>query len=115
MRQTVTIEADRTIQLRFGFNQLVELEDTLGKPLTELDNNIGIKDMRAILFVALKKDDPTLTLEQTGDIIDDVIEAKSIEYLTQKLAEVMELTFGKKKVGTQENVGFTNQPQYRQQ
>lgn len=113
MRQTVVIEADRTRHMRLGFNQLVELEDTLGRPITELNNNIGIKDMRAILYVALKQDDPTLTLDQTGDIIDEIIEKNSIEYLTTKLTEVMEQSFGNSNASQSVEMGFTNHNQYR--
>jgi len=68
MKNGVTIELDRPRTLRYGINALAKVEDITGKSIMSLDlNNVGIKDLLAIIYAGLYHEDKTLTLEAVGD------------------------------------------------
>lgn len=93
-RKTVAIEMDKVRNLSFGTNAMIELEERLEKPLTELDEAMGYKELRTIFYVGLKWEDKKLTVEDVGDLMDIVIGDKGIEYLSETMAKAMELAFG---------------------
>lgn len=95
MAKTVMINADKARNLKFGMNTLVELEEMLGTPITELDtSSFSMKDLRTIYYVGLKWEDKELTQELAGDVIDAVIENEGMEYLSNSLAKALESAFG---------------------
>lgn len=70
--------------LKYGFNALVGLEETLKKPISSFaDGQIGFKEIRAIIHAGLKHEHNSITLEKVGQIIDDYIEEKPLEELIQ--------------------------------
>jgi hypothetical protein len=85
----VAVEADRQRYLKFGVNQLIEIEELLGRGLTDLGESTSMKDLRTILFVGLKWEDKTLKQEDAGDIMDTMIEKHGMEYVSKKLGEAM--------------------------
>lgn len=65
----VTIDLDRPRTLRYGLNAMVALEERgiiLGK--TDLEKPSTI---RALLWAGLIHEDPSLTEEQVGEMVDD--------------------------------------------
>lgn len=84
--------------LKLGFNGLIELEELMGKPITEMaDGEIQFADLRTIFYVALKSGgDKKITMEDTGDILDDIIEEHGMEYLTDKLTKLFNNVMGSK-------------------
>lgn len=59
-------------ELRFTLNAMAELEDKYGSveaAFTALEGN-SIKALRFILWVGLVSNDPTITEQQVGDLID---------------------------------------------
>lgn len=96
MAKTVMIQADKARNLKYGINQLIELEELLGKPVATMEmDNFSMKDLRTMFFVALKWEDKELSQEKAGDIMDLVIEAEGIESLSKNLGKAMELAFNK--------------------
>lgn len=88
----VTIELDKPRHLRYGFNQLCELEDLLGVPVSKLPEiEIGFRELRTLLYVGLRGEDPDLTPEVVGSLID---EAQSLDYVFSKVSEALQLAFG---------------------
>jgi hypothetical protein len=83
--KTVTIELDRERALRFDFNALSLFEETTG--LNSLDASIwqslNAKNLRAMLWAALKHDDPSLTQEQVGSMLH----SGNIGYITERITE----------------------------
>lgn len=95
MKKIVSIEMDKVRNLKFGINNLIELEKKLNRPLASLSGeSFGLVDLRTILFIGLKWEDKELTEEQTGEIMDIAIENHGIQYLSEKLAEAMQSVFG---------------------
>lgn len=82
--------------LKIGFNGLIELEESLGRPISDISNgDIQIADLRTIFYIALKHGGyKEVTLEETGDILDVVAEEEGMQYLTDKLTLVFNNMMG---------------------
>ena len=94
MKKGITINLDKPRVLRYGINALARIEDLIGKPLTNLDlQNVGIKDLLAIIYAGLYHEDESLTVEKVGDLID---EYSSLDEISEKLGEALSLAFGNK-------------------
>lgn len=89
MARLVTIEMDKQRHMKFGINGLIQLEKELGRPLTEMSEGLSMEDFRMFLYVGLRFEDKKLTPEKVGDLMDDVIEERGMEYLSEKLGEAM--------------------------
>lgn len=80
---TLTDGVERTI--KFTLNALAELEDRYGsvdEAFRQLDNN-SIKAVRCILWAGLIHEDPDLTEQQVGNLID-------IQYMQELMASLGE-------------------------
>lgn len=97
MKKTVLIELDKARNLRLGSNQFAMLQD-LGIDLNA--GNTGFRELRAILYVGLSWEDKNLTLEQVGDLMDEVIfdEEKGMNYIVDKVTKCVE-NFAAQRVG----------------
>lgn len=98
MKPFVIVELDRPRKMRYGMNALIEIEETLGKKISEIfpqDNTqlVGFKELSIVIYAGLKADDKELTLERVGDLID---EYSDIETVSIKMSEAFEASFGKK-------------------
>ena len=97
MKPFVTLEfPDKPRRLRFGINALCEIEDSLGKPITEIDDlGLGVKEVRLFLYAAFREDEPSITLQDVGNIMDSY-EGGWIA-LAVKIGEAVALAFGEEK------------------
>lgn len=96
-KKDVIINVDgKPKMLKLGFNGLIELEEVMGKPMTEMgDGSVSFKDFRAIFYVALKHGGmKNITIEKTGELLDTVIEEEGMEYLANKVGELFEKITG---------------------
>lgn len=82
--------------LKIGFNGLIELEEMLDKPISEISGgDVQISDLRTIFFIALKHGGyKEITLEETGEILDSVVEEEGMQYLTDRLTIVFNNMMG---------------------
>ena len=103
MKKGVTINLDRPRTLRYGMNALATIEDITGKSILTLDlNNVGVKDLLAIVYGGLYHEDKTLTIEKVGELIDDFSDLTEI---AEKLGEALTEAFGKVQAGNPEVPG----------
>lgn len=94
-KKIVTLKyGEETRNLKFGMNALIELEQLLGKPLTAISEEMSMSDLRAMFFVALKHEDKELTLEGTGDILDDIISELGMQEMSNKIGEALKKAIG---------------------
>lgn len=72
MKPFVMIELDKPRRIRFDTNALCEVEEYLKKPLSSIDyqKELGIKELRLLLWIGLKHEDKTLTLQKVGELMD---------------------------------------------
>ena len=96
MAKLTAINLDKERHLKFGFNSLIEMEKVIGRPLTELDDGVSIADLRSIIYVGLKWEDPELTEEGTGDLIDEGIENNDggMEYIGEVVGKAVQKSLG---------------------
>lgn len=66
---SVKVELDKERHLRLDFNALIAAEEATGKTFMEMQENVGIRDLRAILWAGFLHEDPDLTEEQVGAMV----------------------------------------------
>lgn len=93
MRQGVTLDLETPRTLRFGTNAMVEAQDLLGKPINQLGSDLGLKELRVLVYAGLKWEFKAISLPKAGDIIDEVIDRHGMDYLGEKLQEAISLAF----------------------
>ena len=84
----VIIELDRPRRMRASLNALVRIEEECGKPIEEIlvtDKSISMRDTRVLLWALLSDDDPELTIEQAGGLIDAI----NLPEISQKITETI--------------------------
>ncbi|HEY8342927.1 MAG TPA: hypothetical protein VIK75_08050 [Calditerricola sp.] len=74
---------DKTYVLRYTTNSLVRLEDELGKPAMELGESFH--EARALFWAGLLHAHPDLTMEQAGEIMDEVGFTEAVLKATEAL------------------------------
>lgn len=93
MRKGILIELDKPRTLRYGMNALAKIEDITKKSIVGIDlNNIGIRDLLAIIYAGLYHEDKNLTVEKVGDLVD---EYSNMNTVAEKVGEAFTLAFGK--------------------
>lgn len=89
MKKAYSFEVNGNIyQLRFNINSLCEIEDLLGKPLSKIGADMGIKEMRILFYCGLI---PKMRLEDCGELMDIIIEEKGITGLNEIVEKSMAL------------------------
>lgn len=89
MAKMVTVELDKTRNLKFTLNALIIAESITGKKLADMgtDNEaFDLTFLRAMLYAGLVWEDKDLTIESVGDLID----MDNMEGVTEKLGEAMQ-------------------------
>lgn len=68
----VAIELDKLRYLVFDLNAYCTVEDLTGKNFMKSDVwlNLTFKDIRALTFAGLRREDPTITIEQVGTLVN---------------------------------------------
>jgi hypothetical protein len=83
----------KEFKLRLGMNELAELEENYGLKIADFQDPTTMTSavtIRAIFFVALKKDHPELTKDEVGEMLNGADWA----VLTKKLLMTLNNTFG---------------------
>jgi hypothetical protein len=80
----VSITLDKKRNIRFTLNALAEIEDSLGIPLSKLQEvELGIKTVRTMLWAGLIHEDEELTEKQVGNMVDFT----NLEEVQKKVSE----------------------------
>ncbi len=89
--KTVPVELDKPRRLRFDINALADLEETLGVGLgAMLQQHVGVRVLRAMLWAGLKWEDPGLTLQRAGKLLQDYLSGGGdLDTLAEKLIEAL--------------------------
>lgn len=79
----IIIKLDKERRLVFDFNALCRLEELTGKNALsgETWSNLTARDVRALLWSAMLRDDPELKLEEVGELVN----FKNLSKVTQAL------------------------------
>lgn len=92
---------DKEFILKYDINALALLEDITGKAISSaMSEEMGIKTLRNLFYVGLKRNHKDITIEETGDLIQEYLdEHKDIEKLSELITKAFtesNLTAGKK-------------------
>lgn len=96
----IDIKADKNRTLRFTINSMIQVKRDKKKDfsvlLTELskDDALDLELLRYLYYVGLKWEDPDLTEEKVGEIMDVIIEESGIEGLAQYLSDAVSKALG---------------------
>ncbi len=73
-RPSIILNLDQPREFIFNLNALCTAEERLGKSIFKLVDwkNLGLKDLRLLLWAGLVSKSPELTVEEVGDMIDAV-------------------------------------------
>lgn len=88
-KKLIEIELDKKRYLQASINTIIRMEEELGRPISELSENVKIGDLRTMLYCLLLNGEKDLTLEKVGELMDIAIEQHGVEYLSEKIAETM--------------------------
>lgn len=81
----IVLEDGKERFLKYTLNSLRILEKDYGVKLDKLDEDFNLEKVQALLHVGLLKDDPELTFEVVGDLVD----MGNINMVTKKLTEAL--------------------------
>lgn len=95
----VTIKLDKPRKLRYTINAMATLEDLTGKPFASFvagfnDEGFSFKDLRALVWAGLIDEDPSLTPEDVGNLLD---KAQDLTEVLAKVGEALETAVGGQK------------------
>lgn len=98
----VMANLDRPRRLRYTMNALVNLEELLGRPFFDVlqdfgAGHLGLRELRGILWAGLIHEDPDLTVEQAGALLD---EAGDLQTVALQIGEALQAAFGLAKNAT---------------
>ena len=82
---TAVIHLDRPRKLSLDLNAMGDFEDLTGKDFLRLVSLRSAKEIRALLYVCMKADDPLLTEEQVGALVH----VGNIELISAALTNLM--------------------------
>lgn len=90
-RGYAVIELDRPRTVKFDVNAIAELEDALGKPISQLnETNVGIREIRAMVWAGLLHENPKLTLREVGEMIPP----DRLKEIADKITKAFQSAFG---------------------
>ena len=93
-KKLVEIKLDKKRYLQAGINAIIRMEIEIGRPITELSDNVKLADLRTMLYCLLVSQDKKLTQEKVGELMDIAIEEHGMEYLSEKITEAMTASLG---------------------
>ncbi|MGL5692442.1 MAG: hypothetical protein ACRCXA_00070 [Peptostreptococcaceae bacterium] len=70
MKKGTLIKLDRNRYLKFNLNSIRVLEKEHNIAFDKLEEEFSMEAVQKILYVGLLKDDPTLTFEEVGELVD---------------------------------------------
>lgn len=91
MNNTVLKTNKNAYFMKFGINAHCEAEEILGFPITQLnDNTAGISTLRTLLFVGLKHSGNPVSMDKAGEIMEEVIADKGMDYFSNQISEAIQ-------------------------
>ncbi|ADU30365.1 hypothetical protein [Evansella cellulosilytica] len=90
MNNTILKSNKNTYFVKYPINAHCEAEEILGYPITQLnDKNAGMFTFRTLMYVGLKYAGKVVPMEQAGDIMQEVIADKGMEYFTNEISKAI--------------------------
>ena len=81
---------DKTYEFEFTINAVCDLEEMTGKGFADLMSVEGLTSIRALMWCGLISHQKTITLAQTGELLQEYLKSKSIEDLIKTIGDAFE-------------------------
>lgn len=81
---------DKTYEFEFTINAVCDLEEMTGKGFADLMSVEGLTSIRALMWCGLVSNQKTITLAQTGELLQEYLKSKSIEDLIKTIGDAFE-------------------------
>ncbi|MGL6106130.1 hypothetical protein [Romboutsia sp.] len=92
MKKGTLIKLDRDRYLKFNLNSIRILEKEHNISFDKLEKEFSMESIQKILYVGLLKDDPTLTFEEVGELVDMSNIQVVVETLARSLGGLQQKT-----------------------
>ena len=99
----VLLKADRERFLKFDINAIIRFEEIAGKGIQDM-NQSSLKDLRTMMYCGLCWEDKSLTEEEAGTIMQEVLQEYGMEYLGGRIEKAIQEGFGKLTEATETDV-----------
>jgi len=86
------------VQIKLTINAMVKFEEATGKSITAIEEDMGIKDMRALFHVCLCSSNYSCTEDEAGEIMGQYIEKFGMDKFGKLLSGAMKDSLGKSKI-----------------
>lgn len=100
MKGTIKVELENDVRvLKYNYNALCDFDEVARVNLANMQaqSSLSPSDMRAFVWAGMQwNGDPTL--EDAGDLIDEIIQQHGIEYLGEKIQEAMAAIFPQEEI-----------------
>jgi hypothetical protein len=95
MKKAISFEADGNLyQLRFDINVMCQIEDLLGRPISQLGEQMSIKELRLLFMCGLN---PKCDVEETGEVMSVIASEHGINRLNELVQDALALAVGEQK------------------
>ncbi len=81
---------NKTYEFEFTINAVCDLEEMTGKGFADLMSVEGLTSIRALMWCGLVSNQKTITLAQTGELLQEYLKSKSIEDLIKTIGDAFE-------------------------
>lgn len=97
MSKIVTFKLDKERNFKYPYSSLKKLEELFGKPLMVMDDAMTFDEVQVLVFCGLLWEDKKLTLDKTGDILEEYFDTDEASYadLVQSAMKAVQLSLGK--------------------
>ena len=96
MKKTITVKANgRDINLKFGMNTLIDMEEITGKSIDAITTQFTLSDIRGIILACLRQDKPETTPREAGEVLDDLLDEVGMEEVAKLVTKGFEVSMGK--------------------
>ena len=105
MNKTILKTNQNAYFIKFSINAHCEAEELLGFPITQInEKNAGLLTFRTLLFVGMKYGGNPVSMEQAGEVIEEVVQDKGMDYFSKQMGEAI-----KNSLNNQESNNFKQQ------
>lgn len=113
MKGTINIELENDVRvLKYNYNALCDFDDVARINLANMSaqSQLSFSDMRAFIWAGMQwNGDPTL--EDAGDLIDEIIQEHGFDYIGEKVEEALTSVFPQEEIeeiDEQDEAGIKN-------
>lgn len=90
----VILDLDKPRKFRLDLNAICEIEDMFNLPFQEIfvEERIGVRHLRAILWVGLKSFDKRISRSEVGDLLQEHLQIGAVDDIIRAVKKALALS-----------------------